>query len=352
MTARNHPRCRRFADFELDLAAVELRKSGVRTKLTGKPLEALALLLDRAGSIVTREELCERLWGPETFVDFQDSLNHVIQRLRDALGDDAKTPRFIETVPRFGYRFIGELDEETKPETPAESRITSGSTATANGPRRWLAALAVLFVFALIAAVAFAPGPAAEAIGPSSGAAHVAAPPPTPAVAVLPFLNLSGKPDQGVLTDALADALWGELARIGSLRVISRTSTRRIVDSDAPLSRVADELGVTHFVEGSALHAGSEVRISVQLIEARSEISIWADSFEEASQGLISRQGRIAREVARAIQVELTPAEEDRLAAVRPVRRDVYEAYMGGPRGARERGSGRSQATTRASHRA
>jgi len=315
MTDSAEQRVYAFASFKLDTNALELKKANVRVRLSGKPMEALVLLVEEAGRIVKREELQQRLWGSETFVDFEDSLNHAIGRLREALGDDPKSPRFVETVPGVGYRFVARLDAAPDQESPPKP-----VSATSGRPKWAWVAGAALLVVAAWAVLNVVPDAEPEVESPPAGAQ-------TPSIAVLPFDNISALPEHRVFADSIADSLTNELAKIGSLRVISRTSTLRYRQPVISLPEIAKELGATHVIEGSALLAGGRVRIIAQLIEAASDEHLWAGSYEEPPDGLIGLQGRVAAEIARAIQIELTPEEEARLAAARPVDLETYTTY-------------------------
>src|SRR5215469_7318747 len=208
-------RALRFDNFELDVRAGELRKRGVRLRLQGQPLQVLAALLNRAGDVVTREELRAQIWTADTFVDFDHSLHNAIARLREALGDSAETPRYIETLPRRGYRFIGRMDgveaqsrpdvstRSERPGVPADGSLTKSRTLLASA---FLALLVVAFVVWL-----------ARTGVHSTTAAH-----PLNSMAVLPLENLSGDPSEEFFADGMTDQLITDLAQVGSLRVVSR----------------------------------------------------------------------------------------------------------------------------------
>jgi len=312
------PRVLKFGAFELDLGRAELRKGGVRVRLNGKPFDALTLLVERSGSVVRREELREHLWGRDAFGDFEDSLNHAIGRVREALGDDSKHPRFIETVPGVGYRFVVHVERQTA----AQSATALGATRA----RPWwptAAALALVCLVGFISWLAWPRPPTKAGFEKLVEAAN-------PSIAVLPFANISGQQDNEIFGVGIADALINELAKIGSLRVISRTSTLRYREHThtMTLPQIAAELGATHVIEGSVLRDEGQLKITVQLIEADSDEHLWAKSYDESPGAVIPVQSRVAEEIAREIQVELTPEEETRLAAARPVNQLVYGAYV------------------------
>jgi TolB-like protein/DNA-binding winged helix-turn-helix (wHTH) protein len=255
---------KRFGPFVADRRVGELRKHGIKIRLQDQPFQILAILLERPGDVVTREELHQELWHDDTFVDFDHGLNNAINRLREALGDSAETPRFIETLPRRGYRFIAVVDSvppETK-ETPAIQSATPASPRPQR-TRLWLGAVA-------LAVVAF--GLFALNIGGlrqrwlSGGAG-----PQVRSLAVLPLVNLSGDSGQEYFADGITDALTTQLAQFGSLRVISRASTMQYKGTKKPLPQIARELNVDAIVEGSAARRGNRVRLTVQLIQGATE---------------------------------------------------------------------------------
>jgi len=260
----------RFGSFALDLTSGELRKDGQKLALPPKAFAVLKALVERPGEVVTREDLRVRLWAGDTFVEFEDSLNHAVNKLRHALGDSAEDPQFIETLPRFGYRFIASGDRATEPEPAIRS------------------------------------------------------------LAVLPMANLSADPHQEYFADGMTDALITDLAKIRAVKVISRTSVMRYRGVNKPLPQIARELGVDGIIEGAVQRSGERVRITVQLIRAATDTHQWAESYERDSQDVLSLQGEVAHAVAGEIKVALTPEESAHLARVRPVNPEAFEAYLKG----------------------
>ena len=215
----------RFDGFELDVRAGELRKAGVKVRLQGQPIQVLATLLNRAGELVTREELRDQVWPAETFVDFDHSLHNSIARLREALGDSAGTPRYIETLPRRGYRFIGAVErvgsEEPAPSGPTEQFKEAPVVAVRNSPPPMLSAVTlrtVVIVVGIIVAISVATAAVLVSVRIVSHRAAVT--PSVRSVAVLPLANFSGDPAQEYFVDGMTDELITDLAKIGSLRVI------------------------------------------------------------------------------------------------------------------------------------
>lgn len=307
----------RFGVFEADLQTQELRKSGTRIRLEGHPFQILALLLEKPGQLVTREELQEKLWPADTFVDFEHSINTAVNRLREVLGDSAETPRFIETLPRRGYRFI----------YPANGMEAS---TTARAPRpvawrglRWAAGL-------LVIAIALA-GILAVNIG---GLRDRLLKGPTPqrvqSIGVLPLRNLSGDPNQDYFADGMTDALITELGKISALRVVSLQTMLRYKETKKAVPEIASELKVDALVEGSVVRAGNQVRIDAQLVQAKPERHIWAESFQRNGQDVLLLQGEVALAIAKEIRIATTPDQRAPLARARSVSPTAYEAWLRG----------------------
>ncbi len=305
------PSVLRFGAFEADLRAGELRKRRRKIRLQEKPFQVLAALLQRPGEVVTREELREKLWPAETFVEFDDNINTAISRVREALGDTAEHPRFVETLPRHGYRFIAAVESADGPSRPAAGlRLV------------WIAGLTFV---ALVAAL----------VGLNVGGLRQrllggAAPGEITSIAVLPLENLSGDPEQDYFADGMTEALITELGKISALRVISRQSVMQFKGTQKPVPEIARQLNVDAVVEGAVVRDGDRVRITAQLIAAAPERHLWAQSYERNLSDIVALQGEVARAIASEIKVAVTPEEEARLARARPVNPEAYEAYLKG----------------------
>lgn len=314
------PHVVRFATFELDLSAGELHKAGARVRLQDQPFRLLAALLERPGELVTREELCGRLWASDTFVDFENSLNNAVNRVRAALGDAADRPRFVETVGRHGYRFIAPV-ETVPPSTPITPALPSKSpeTAPTRVRRRTVVASLAFLAALLVAAVAWQGWRSRQ---PYAG--------PIRSLAVLPFDNLSSDAEQEYLADGITDALITELAGIRSLRVISRQSVIRYKDSAKPLPEIARELGVDGIVEGAVHRSGSRVRVSAQVIHGSRDQHLWARNFEGGVGEMLALQAEIARSVADGVRATLTAPEQARFAHAADVDPEAYDLYLRG----------------------
>jgi len=319
-----------FGVFEVDLRSGELRKAGTRVKLHDQPFQILAMLLDRSGELVTREEIRQKLWPGDTFVDFDHGLNNAVNRLRDALGDSADTPRFIETLPRRGYRFIGTVNEFPRRETvevigplPATTRGAPGLPWPRTPRRYWIAVVVAAALVATVAGLNFST--VQTRLLPWT--LHAA---PIQSLAVLPLQNLSGDPEQEYLADGMTEALITNLANISSLRVISRTSAMHYQGSRRPLPEIAHELNVDAVVEGSVMRFGNRVRIDAQLIQAVPERHLWARAYERDLGDVLMLQSEVASAIAAQVQAKVSPKERTLLASARPVNPQAYEAYLKG----------------------
>jgi TolB-like protein/DNA-binding winged helix-turn-helix (wHTH) protein len=310
------PRIVRFGTFEVDLPAGEVRKGGAKLKLTGQPFQALAILLERPGEVVTREELQKRLW-PDTFVDVDHNLNTAINKIREVLGDSAENPRFVETLPRRGYRFIEAVNDTgqiTREETlPGWSRRASF--------RRVVLTAVVMIAISVVLVSLNVRGWRDRLFAPS---------PRIQALAVLPFENLSNAPEQEYFSDGMTEALITELGQIGGTRVISRRSIMQFKGSKKTLQLIARELGVDAIVEGTVERIGDRVLVTVHLAQAFPERELWANQYDRGIRDVLTLQSEIARTVASEIRVKLTPEEQSKLASGRPVDPEAHLEYLHG----------------------
>jgi len=317
----------RFGTFELDRACGELRRDGLRVRVRGRPLEILSALVERPGEVVTREELRDRLWPSDTWVDFDHGLNSAVNRLREALGDAADNPRFVETLPRRGYRFIAPVAVEiAPPEAPPAGPGTGPPAATAlePPPRRPLAVAKAAGVLVLASLVTLAGWAIWRASAGGRDPAHR-----VPRLAVLPFHNV-GEGAGEILADGMTDALIGELSQVGSLDVISRTTAMAYKGSSQPLSAISRELDLDVAVEGSVLRDGRRARISAQLVDAHSDRGLWSRSYDCDLEDLIDLQRRVAREITESIRVTVSEDERRLLERSSPVDPEAFEAYIRG----------------------
>ena len=313
----------RFDTFELDLRAGELRKRGVKLRLQGQPLQLLAILLQGAGNLVTREELRSQLWPADTFVDFDHSLHNAIGRIRETLGDSAETPRYIETLPRRGYRFIAPVEQVQALRTSqANGNKTPEAVAVAPQSKTRAATLALTLLVLAASGSAFW---LVRAVSRPTSAA-----PRLRSLAVLPLENLSGDPSQEYFADGMTEQLITDLAKVGSLRVISRTSVMRYKGTKKGLPEIARELNVDGIVEGSVMRSGNRVRITAQLLHAPTDKHLWAEAYERDLGDVIGLQNEVAQAIAQQVRAQLTPQQQARLRSARLVNPEAYEAYLKG----------------------
>jgi TolB-like protein/DNA-binding winged helix-turn-helix (wHTH) protein/Flp pilus assembly protein TadD len=330
-----HLRARlRFGVFELDLRAGELRKHGLRVRLQEQPFQILALLLAHPGELVTREELQTKLWPADTFVDFDHGLNKAISKIREALGDSAESPRFVQTVARRGYRFLAEVKPADvapvpSPELATQPHREPGSSDRADRlgksakPKQLLPSLAwkisALMLLLLTASLA------AWKLHSSNHTSPVIR-----SLAVLPLESLSNDASQDYFADGMTDELISDLGQISALRVISRTSVMAYKHARKPLPQIARELNVDAVVEGTVLRSGDRVRITAQLIEASSDKHLWSESYEGELRDTLALQNQVARAIAEQIRINLNPQELAALKTVKVVNPKAYESYLKG----------------------
>lgn len=305
-----------FRKFELDLTSGELHKDGRKVPLPPKAFEVLRSLVERPGEVVTREDLRARLWAADTFVEFDDSLNHAVKKLRQALGDSAEAPEFIETLPRHGYRFIASTNGGNDIRGPAPIPERHFSVP------RLVSALALLTLLAVM--FAYDVGGLRRRLWGHTGD------PPIRSLAVLPLSNLTGDSQQDYFADGMTDALITDLAKIRAIKVISRTSVMQFKGVNKHLPEIARALGVDGILEGSVQRSGGRVRITAQLIRAGTDTHLWAESYERDTHDILTLQAEVAQAVAREINVTVTPEESAHLARAHPVNPEAYEAYLKG----------------------
>ncbi len=292
----------RFGNYEADLKSGELRKCGLKVRLQAQPFRVLAMLLERPGEVVTRENLQHCLWPDNTFVDFDVGLNKAIKKLREALCDSAEGPRYVETLPKRGYRFIAPIEDGSDAESAQRER--EGSLVR----RGWRISL-VAGAFAGLLGVVFAAnlgGLRGRMLGIVSER-HPEARSKVESLAVLPFENLSQDPEQESLADGMTEALITELAKVEKLKVTSRTSVMRYKQTKRPLPEVAHELNVSAIIEGTVQRSGSRVRITANLLEGKTDKHLWADAYERDNRDILTFEDEVAQDIARRIRSKLNP---------------------------------------------
>lgn len=312
------PRRLQFGVFEADLRLGELTKAGKRVRLQEQPFRVLALLLEHPGELVTRADIHNTLW-PQTIVDFDHGLNKAVSKIRDALGDSSENPRFIETIPGRGYRFLADVTAVGEPSggdpVADDVKLAGGAPAARPSQRSaWAWTSLALLVIAAAAAAWFRLSPATKV--------H--------SLVVLPFQNLSNDTSQEFFADGMTDELITDLGQVSALRVISRTSAMSYKSTRKPLAAIARELNVEAVVEGSVLRVGDSVRITAQLIRVPADEHIWAHSYEGDIRETLALQRDVAGAIVQQIGTTLTQPELRALESSRPVVPEAYEAYLKG----------------------
>ncbi len=263
----------RFGVFELNLQTGELRKKGYKLRLQQQPFQLLTLLLERPNAVVTREEIQQKIWGNETFVDFDHGVNRAINKLREALGDSADNPRFIETLSRRGYRFIAPVQRDLQPSDNSKKMLV-----------------------------------------------------------VLPFANMSFDAEQEYFSDGLTEEMITHLSQLNPRRlgVIARTSAMQFKNTSKDIKVIGQELGVQFVLEGSIRRAGNRVRITAQLIQVSDQTHLWAESYDRGVKDVLAIQTEVAERIARSLAVELVPEQRALVARTISSNPEAYELYLHG----------------------
>jgi TolB-like protein/DNA-binding winged helix-turn-helix (wHTH) protein/Tfp pilus assembly protein PilF len=317
----------RFGIYELDLKNGELRKGGQRLKLQPQPFKVLAILAGSAGETVTREEIQRQVWGEELFVDFERGLNVCIQQIRGALNDDADAPRYIETLPKRGYRFLMPVEKVDTPAQTASAVVVSQKTPAATSPRQGIKRFRI--GFALVAALLVVSALLYFAKS-SNRFPFRTAPKSIRSVAVLPFDNFSGDPEQQYFADGMTEALIAELGQIRDLRVPSRTSVMLYKRANKPLRQIARELNVDALVEGSVKRSADRLELTVQLLDGTQDRHLWGGTFDRDSRDALTLQHELARAITEELRISFSSAELPHSKNAAPVNADAYAAYLHG----------------------
>src|SRR6202790_1430687 len=335
----------RFGAFEVDLKTTEVRKHGMRLKISEQPFQILAILLEKPGEVVTRDELRNRLWQSDTFVDFDHGLNNAVMRLREVLGDSSDNPRFVETIPRRGYRFIAHVDESfftpshgvqypvvdplpvslDVPSIPATSIAPESGPSNEHGQRLGSRRIAVWIIVALATAFLLAMAVIFRGSSITTPGRR-----PSTSLVVLPLENLSGDKEQDYFADGMTDELIANLAKIRSLRVISRSTAMAYKGTHKPISEIARELRVDAVMEGTVMRVGSRVRITAELVQVSTDRNLWADTYESQMEDVLALQNRVSSAIVNQIRINLTPEDRERLARNPAIAPEAYENYLKG----------------------
>ncbi|MFB3923015.1 MAG: winged helix-turn-helix domain-containing tetratricopeptide repeat protein [Terriglobia bacterium] len=361
----------RFGIFELDLITGELRKAGSLVRLPPQPFKILALLASRPGQLLSREEIQKEIWGDDTFVDFEQGLNFAIKKIRDALGDDAESPRYLQTLPRRGYRFIASV--ETTPPPAAVASVANDGQAAApekapaphepeasaeagtaqpaqlepapilaqepsagaealpheqpmSKPSRrlgWVVPV-IAVAGALTLLVGLNVGGLKERLGLKPASPRIES------IAVLPFVNASGDPDSEYLADGLTEGLINRLSEIPKLTVMSRGSVLRYKGQEPGPQAVARDLRVHAVLAGRVVRRGDDIRISTELIDARDGRHVWGEQYHRRLGELIEINGEMAGAISRQLRLTLTPQAERSLGKRHTASAEAYQEYLRG----------------------
>ena len=325
------PSIYRFGVFEADLGIRELRKHGIRVRLQEQPFRVLIELLRRPGVVVTREELRERLWAPDTFVDFEEGVNTAVKRLRSCLGDSSENPVYVETVARYGYRFIAPVIPlnangraapvtETGPEVVLVKTVSKSPQAKSRS--LWnLHLLGPCLLLALVALTAI------SIYGKWKRRTEIA-PSTIQSVAVMPLENLSAEASQEYFADGITDEITTGLAKLAGPKVISRTSVMQYKGTHKTIPEIARDLNVEAIVEGSVESAGSRVRVRVQLIQASTDRHLWAEEYDRQMNDVLQLESDVAQDIAMHVQTQLTPQQQRVLTVSRSINPQAFQDYL------------------------
>jgi TolB-like protein/DNA-binding winged helix-turn-helix (wHTH) protein/Tfp pilus assembly protein PilF len=315
----------KFGQFELDLRSYELKRDGEPLRLEKIPMELLIFLVEHHGQLVTREQIIERLWGKQVFLDTEQGVNTAIRKIRQVLLDDPDKPQFLETVVGKGYRFVSNVTAKGNESPPSGEDLPPphGPQMARNRTRDlWLiGAVSVLLLLGVILwavwyRIAWATKPRITTSFHS--------------IAVLPLENLSGDPSQEYFADGITDALITQLAKLHGLRVISRTSIMQYKSLRKPLPDIARDLSVDAVVEGSVSRSGNRVRVTAQLVDAHADRHLWAEEYDRDLREILSLQSELARDIAENVRANISSEEQLLMARAGTVEPAAYESYLRG----------------------
>jgi TolB-like protein/DNA-binding winged helix-turn-helix (wHTH) protein/Flp pilus assembly protein TadD len=334
----------KFDEFELDCNRYQLLRAGRRIKLEKLPMELLILLLEKEGHLVTREEIVDRLWGKDVFLDTEDGINTAIRKIRNVLRDDPERPRFVQTVTGKGYRFVARFNliaqeggngnyngTEFVPRDTTQTQTDLLAPSSLPQSHHRVSGLARKASLVLVGAI----GIAAILVGLNVRGVHQrlfahAGEPRIHSLAVLPLENLSGDPAQDYFTDGITEQLITELGRAKALRVISHTSVNQYKGTKKPVPVIARELQVDAVVEGTVTRSQGRIRVTANLVQAFPEKHLWANTYDRDVRETLSLQGELSQAIARAVRVELTPKERESFVARHRTDLEAQEAYLKG----------------------
>jgi TolB-like protein/DNA-binding winged helix-turn-helix (wHTH) protein len=306
--ANSTARILRFGAFELDIQNGELRRSGVLIKLSPQQFQVLQLLAENAGQLLTREEIQTEVWGTDVFVDFDRNLNVCVAQIRAALNDDSDAPRFIQTVPKRGYKFIAPVERVGEP-------IVKAAAVSARPPRLWIVALVLGFLAAAAYFYWNRPAVSQRVI-----------------VAALPFDNLSGDPKEAILADGLTEELIGQLGSLNPdrLGVIGRSSIMRFKGAQHGIDQIGRDLNADYVIEGTVRRSEGRVRIAARLVKVSDQAQVWTDTSERAESEVFRLEEESAARIAGAVIEKLLGGAQKSTARAHASNREAYEAYLNG----------------------
>ncbi|WP_348261892.1 winged helix-turn-helix domain-containing protein [Telmatobacter sp. DSM 110680] len=330
-------------DFEVDLRSFELRHGGRALKLERLPLQVLVILIEQKGQLVTREEIAEKIWGKDVFVDTDNSINGAVRKIRQALKDDPQQPRYVETLSGRGYRFIAPVSDAGHMPAPLQLVAKPQPSHTDSAPARPLveptsnqpdlppasitpARRRFPLWIAIISCCAIA-------LGAWFAWQHFYGKGATQSIhsiAVIPLQNLSGDPAQDFFADGMTEELITELSRIDSLRVISHTSVMEYRGTRKHLPQIASELGVDAILEGSVIRENNNVRVTVQLLDGPADRHLWGEEYERPLNGILNLQRDVAQAIAQEVRAKLSTTQQARLREAHVVNPASYDAYLKG----------------------
>jgi TolB-like protein/DNA-binding winged helix-turn-helix (wHTH) protein/tetratricopeptide (TPR) repeat protein len=326
-----------FADWELNASALELRRGRRTLKIERIPLQVLLILIEKHDSVVTREAIADQIWGRDVFVDVDNGINTAIRKIRQVLDDDPQKPRFVETIPGVGYRFIATLEESgtqsrqsqaahNQPAYPKIVSIANTGIDTPKAPsvfasqRNWNRS--VVLTLALVCVIGVGGWLGWREFGPQR---HVIR-----SIAVIPLQNLSGDPSQDYFSDGMTEELITELSRIESLRVISHTSVMDYKGTKKHLPEIARELGVDAILEGSVIRENNNVRVTVQLLDGPADRHLWGEEYERPLNGVLNLQRDVGRAIAQEVRAKLSATEQATTRPAHVVNPGAYDDYLQG----------------------
>jgi TolB-like protein/DNA-binding winged helix-turn-helix (wHTH) protein/Tfp pilus assembly protein PilF len=308
--------------FEIDFGSGEVHKEGQKVQLQEQPFRVLAILLERPGEVVTREQLQARLWSADTYVGFDEGLNTAIRKLRVAFGDSAENPRFIETVSRRGYRYIAPVEPELIPSLSPPATTAAAKPRVVSRRMRWIWFAAVVFVVLALTVFLRTTGNRKPRLGKIM-------------LVVLPLENFTGDPQQDYLADGITEEIIAELGSLDPqhLGVIARTSAMRYKHTQKSAAQISREVGANYLLEGSIRHSGDRIRVTAQLIQSSDQSHLWADSYDRELSDVLRIESDIASSVASEIRLSLSQQIHQRLAVAGRTNVEAHDAYLRGLQG-------------------